>query len=213
MISVAFAQIRAHWARFAAIGLGIALAAGFVSATLIINTSLQESLREGIGQSFSRAGVVVMPVTGAAIDPPEVAAVTESLAGVPGVSAVEVTASAVASARGGGIADPRVDALDRSLGDRQVAGALSGERRRGLVEIEHPRVDDDGGRRAVDLRRGGDRVVRDPQGLLQQPEAGDDDTDHHENHSQCVTHAGTFSSTREYPCPPVWADDSTSLGH
>lgn len=105
MISVAFAQIRAHWARFAAIGLGIALAAGFVSATLIINTSLQESLREGIGQSFSRAGVVVMPVTGAAIDPPEVAAVTESLAGVPGVSAVEVTASAVASARGGGIAD------------------------------------------------------------------------------------------------------------
>ncbi|MBE8146240.1 ABC transporter permease [Brevibacterium casei] len=88
-----------------AIGLGIALAAGFVSATLIINTSPQESLREGIGQSFSRAGVVVMPVTGAAIDPPEVAAVTESLAGVPGVSAVEVTASAVASARGGGIAD------------------------------------------------------------------------------------------------------------
>lgn len=129
MISVAFAQIRAHWARFAAIGLGIALAAGFVSATLIINTSLQESLRDGIGQSFSRAGVVVMPVSGAAIDPPEVAAVTESLAGVPGVSAVEVSASAVASARGSGVedtdfavtpapADPRLDTFTVVEGSR-----------------------------------------------------------------------------------------------
>lgn len=61
MIAVALAEIRIHWARFLAVGLGIALAAGFVASTLIINSSLQASLRESVGHTFSQADLVVVP--------------------------------------------------------------------------------------------------------------------------------------------------------
>lgn len=131
MIAVALAQIRVHWARFTAIGLGIALAAGFVSATLIVNSSLQESMREGIGATFARADVVVLPAPGAAIEPAEVAALTQELSGVPGVRAVEVSATAIASARGSGVrdtdfavapapVDPRLDTFSITTGTRPI---------------------------------------------------------------------------------------------
>src|SRR5699024_2358095 len=55
LCSLALWQIRIHWARFLAIGLGIALAAGFVATTLIINSSLQNSLESAVGRSFSRS--------------------------------------------------------------------------------------------------------------------------------------------------------------
>lgn len=61
MIAVALAQIRIHWARFLAIGLGIALAAGFVATTLIINSSLQDSLEHAVGRSFEKSDLTVMP--------------------------------------------------------------------------------------------------------------------------------------------------------
>ena len=61
MIAVALAQIRIHWARFLAIGLGIALASGFVATTLIINSSLQGSLEHAVGRSFEKSDLTVVP--------------------------------------------------------------------------------------------------------------------------------------------------------
>lgn len=105
MIAVAFAQIRVHFARFIAIGLGIALAAGFVSATLIISASLDSSVRDGISQSYANADLVLMPETGADLDPSAVAAFSDDLAAQPGIGAVDVAASAIASGRSDAFAD------------------------------------------------------------------------------------------------------------
>lgn len=100
MISVALAEIRVHWARFLAVGLGIALAAGFVASTLIINSSLQASLRESVGHTFSQADLVVVPAQDVFVDGQEVAPVSQPLSEVKGVSSVAVNARTTTTGRG-----------------------------------------------------------------------------------------------------------------
>lgn len=92
MIAVALAQIRIHWARFLAIGLGIALAAGFVAATLISSASLQASLRDTVTDTFSQADLVVMPARDVFVDGQEASGVTKRLSAVEGVSTAAVNA-------------------------------------------------------------------------------------------------------------------------
>ncbi|MGO2377238.1 FtsX-like permease family protein [Brevibacterium aurantiacum] len=100
MISVALAEIRIHWARFIAVGIGIALAAGFVASTLIISSSLQTSLKDSVGHTFSESDLVVIPSQDDFVNGQEVAPVTEPLEQVYGVDTVAVNARTTTTGRG-----------------------------------------------------------------------------------------------------------------
>lgn len=100
MIAVALAQIRIHWARFLAIGLSIALAAGFVATTLIINASLQDHLRESVGKSFSHADLAIIPGQDEFVDGTEAAPLLEPLSEVEGVSSADLSARTLTTGRG-----------------------------------------------------------------------------------------------------------------
>ena len=90
MIAVALAQIRIHWARFLAIGLGIALAAGFVATTLIINSSLQDSLEHAVGRSFEKSDLTVVPSRDVFVGGDEASPLLGPLAGSTGGDCVSV---------------------------------------------------------------------------------------------------------------------------
>ncbi|MDN6123158.1 MAG: ABC transporter permease [Brevibacterium sp.] len=100
MIAVALAEIRIHWARFLAVGLGIALAAGFVASALIINSSLQASLRESVGHTFSQADLVIVPEQDVFVNGQEVSPLTDPLRQVDGVSTAAVNARTTTTGRG-----------------------------------------------------------------------------------------------------------------
>ena len=100
MIAVALAEIRIHWARFLAVGLGIALAAGFVASTLIINSSLQTSLRDSVGHTFSQADLVVVPEQDVVVNGDDVSSLTRPLGDTDGVSTVAVNARTTTSGSG-----------------------------------------------------------------------------------------------------------------
>ncbi len=53
------ASIRAHIPRLVAVSLAIILAVAFMSATLILNSSMKATLRESIGQQYARADLVL----------------------------------------------------------------------------------------------------------------------------------------------------------
>ena len=54
------ASIRAHIPRLVAVSLAIVLAVAFMSATLILNSSMKATLRESIGQQYSKADLVLV---------------------------------------------------------------------------------------------------------------------------------------------------------
>ena len=129
MISVALAEVRAHWARFIAVGLGIALAAGFVASTLIVNSSLQASLRESVGHTFSQADLVLVPAQDVFVDGQEVSSVAQPLSEVDGVGSVAVNARTTTTGRGQSFSestfaltpvpvDPRLDTFSLVDGTR-----------------------------------------------------------------------------------------------
>nr|WP_209044297.1 FtsX-like permease family protein [Brevibacterium marinum] len=123
------AEIRIHWARFIAVGLGIALAAGFVASTLIINSSLQASLKEAVGHTFSRSDLVVVPAEDVFVNGHETASLTEELGDVDGVRTAAVNARTTTTGRGQEFsestfaitptpADPRLDTFSIASGSR-----------------------------------------------------------------------------------------------
>ncbi|WP_209325091.1 ABC transporter permease [Brevibacterium renqingii] len=129
MIAVALAQIRIHWARFLAIGLGIALAAGFVATTLIINSSLQNSLEDAVGRSFSQADLTVIPDKDVFVGGDEVAPLLGPLAETEGVRSASLSARTLTAGRGSAFsessfalspvpADAGLDAFDIVSGER-----------------------------------------------------------------------------------------------
>ncbi|AZU00574.1 ABC transporter permease [Brevibacterium linens] len=132
MIAVALAQIRIHWARFLAIGLGIALAAGFVATTLIINSSLQDSLEHAVGRSFEKADLAVIPHRDVFVGGDEASPLLGPLADVDGVSTASLSARTVTTGRGASFsessfalspvpADERHDTFDMVSGQRPDA--------------------------------------------------------------------------------------------
>lgn len=100
MIAVALAEIRIHWARFLAVGLGIALAAGFVVSTLILSSSLQASLKESVGHTFSKSDLVIVPGQDVFVDGQEVSPLKKPLEQADGVSTVAVHARTTTIGRG-----------------------------------------------------------------------------------------------------------------
>ncbi|WP_166971369.1 ABC transporter permease [Brevibacterium atlanticum] len=99
MIAVALAQIRIHWARFLAIGLGIALAAGFVATTLIINSSLQTSLEGAVGRSFSHADLAVIPEQDVFVGGDSAAPLLSPMSEIDGVRSASLSARTVTTGR------------------------------------------------------------------------------------------------------------------
>lgn len=132
MIPIVFAQMRAHWARFIAIGLGIALAAGFVSSTLIINSSLKSSLRESLGESFARSDLVVTGTGGAPISGEEISNLITPMNDVSGVASTAVNAETFTTGNGKTFSesyfllnaapeDPELDSFRMSSGERPAS--------------------------------------------------------------------------------------------
>ena len=59
MLQVALAQVRLNARRFIAVGVAVMIAVGFLTATLIINSSSKASLTQSVGQSFRNADLVI----------------------------------------------------------------------------------------------------------------------------------------------------------
>jgi putative ABC transport system permease protein len=129
VIAVALVQIRIHWARFLAIGLGIALAAGFVATTLIINSSLQTSLGDAVSRSFKQADLTVIPDEDVFVGGDQVAPLLEPMAEVEGVRSASLSARTVTTGRETGFSessfalspvpvDSRLDTFDIVSGHR-----------------------------------------------------------------------------------------------
>ncbi|MFZ3454510.1 FtsX-like permease family protein [Arthrobacter sp. 7Tela_A1] len=59
MLQVALAQVRLNARRFIAVAVAVTIAVGFLTATLIINSSSKASLTQSVGQSFRNADLVV----------------------------------------------------------------------------------------------------------------------------------------------------------
>ena len=59
MLQVALAQVRLNARRFIAVSLAVLIAVGFLTATLIINSSSKASLTQSVGQAFRNADLVV----------------------------------------------------------------------------------------------------------------------------------------------------------
>ncbi|WP_181275332.1 ABC transporter permease [Brevibacterium oceani] len=105
MIAVALAQIRIHWARFLAIGLGIALAAGFVATTLIINSSLQTSLEDAVGRSFSHADLAVIPAQDVFVGGDSAAPLLTPMSEIDGVDSASLSARTMTTGRSTGFSE------------------------------------------------------------------------------------------------------------
>lgn len=99
MIALVLAQIRVQWARFVAVTIGVALASGFVAASFIVDSSLRAGIEGSIGESYSRADLVLVPTDGATAGGESVVAIRRALEAVPGVRAIAVDAEAEATGR------------------------------------------------------------------------------------------------------------------
>lgn len=77
MLQVALAQVRLNARRFIAVSLAVMIAVGFLTATLIINSSSKASLTQSIGEGYRNADLVVTPEV-SYDDPPTV--ITQQMA-------------------------------------------------------------------------------------------------------------------------------------
>ncbi|MDN3904164.1 ABC transporter permease [Arthrobacter sp. YD2] len=59
MLQVALAQVRLNARRFIAVSLAVLIAVGFLTATLIINSSSKASLTQSVGQSYRNADLIL----------------------------------------------------------------------------------------------------------------------------------------------------------
>ena len=89
MFRVTLANIRAHRARLVAVSIAVILAVGFMAATLLLASSTQATLRATIGETYSKADVVVKAhdesfLTSYDFTPD----VVDEIASLPGVSVV-----------------------------------------------------------------------------------------------------------------------------
>lgn len=92
-----FASIRAHVPRLIAVSLAIVLAVAFMSATLILNSSMRATLRSSLGEQYAKADLVLV-TGGDSLSPFALDAATEKkIAALPGVDAIYTPTSAVAT--------------------------------------------------------------------------------------------------------------------
>lgn len=91
------ASIRAHIPRLVAVSLAIVLAVAFMSATLILNSSIKATLRESVGQQYAKADLVLVadPSYGGAISVSP--AVQKKIMAVDGVADLYVPLSSTAT--------------------------------------------------------------------------------------------------------------------
>ncbi|MCC9203443.1 ABC transporter permease [Arthrobacter sp. zg-Y769] len=61
MLQVALAQVRLNARRFIAVSLAVLIAVGFLTATLIINSSSKASLTQSVGEAYRNADLLVTP--------------------------------------------------------------------------------------------------------------------------------------------------------
>lgn len=102
MLQVALAQVRLNARRFIAVSLAVLIAVGFLTATLIINSSSKASLTQSVGEGFRNADLVLIgdlyrsdPV----ILDEETARLVQDLPGVEGSYAVQRSYASFGSGR------------------------------------------------------------------------------------------------------------------
>ncbi|GAA2001853.1 ABC transporter permease [Brevibacterium samyangense] len=108
MLRVALSGIRAHWSRYIAICLAVALAAGFVSATLLVNAAMNDTLTRSIGAQYAHSDLAVVP-TGGTPDTETLRRVADATADVDGVARAEPDLSAWVIANSGRAADSAIE--------------------------------------------------------------------------------------------------------
>lgn len=92
MLQVALAQVRLNARRFIAVSLAVLIAVGFLTATLIINSSSKASLTQSVGEGFRNADLVLngdMYRSDPVILDEETARLVQDLPGVEGSYAVQ----------------------------------------------------------------------------------------------------------------------------
>ena len=92
MLQVALAQVRLNARRFIAVSLAVLIAVGFLTATLIINSSSKASLTQSVGEGFRNADLVLngdMYRSDPVILDEETARLVQGLPGVEGSYAVQ----------------------------------------------------------------------------------------------------------------------------
>ncbi|MCC3290643.1 ABC transporter permease [Arthrobacter sp. zg-Y1110] len=90
MLQVALAQVRLNARRFIAVSLAVLIAVGFLTATLIINSSSKASLTQSVGEAYRNADLLVtrdMYSADAAVLDEETAALVRDTPGVEGIYA------------------------------------------------------------------------------------------------------------------------------
>ncbi|MCC9172954.1 ABC transporter permease [Arthrobacter sp. zg-Y179] len=90
MLQVALAQVRLNARRFIAVSLAVLIAVGFLTATLIINSSSKASLTQSVGEAYRNADLLVtgdMYSADAAVLDEDTAALVRDTPGVDGVYA------------------------------------------------------------------------------------------------------------------------------
>ncbi|WP_349828597.1 ABC transporter permease [Brevibacterium litoralis] len=104
MLRLALNQVRTHWARYTAIALAVALAAGFVSATLLVNAAMRDTLAGSVGADYAGSDLVVLAEEG--WPPTEVfTGSAEAASGVDGVAEASPTLEAWAQGASGRATD------------------------------------------------------------------------------------------------------------
>ncbi|KAB1659921.1 ABC transporter permease [Pseudoclavibacter sp. CFCC 13796] len=61
MLRTTLSTLRAHWSRLVAVAIAVVLAVAFVAATLMLNASFQQTLRNTLGSDLTNADVLVEP--------------------------------------------------------------------------------------------------------------------------------------------------------
>ncbi|MCQ1995116.1 ABC transporter permease [Arthrobacter sp. zg-Y1171] len=94
MLQVALAQVRLNARRFIAVSLAVLIAVGFLTATLIINSSSKASLTQSVGEAYRNADLLVtrdMYSADAAVLDEDTAALVRDTPGVEGIYAARQT--------------------------------------------------------------------------------------------------------------------------
>ncbi|MCC9196171.1 ABC transporter permease [Arthrobacter sp. zg-Y820] len=103
MLQVALAQVRLNARRFIAVSLAVMIAVGFLTATLVINSSSKASLEQSVGEGFRNADLILASEVPSYL--PEGVILTEdaveAVRSVPGVDAVYPVQSAYVNFAGG----------------------------------------------------------------------------------------------------------------
>ena len=144
MIQLALANLKAYSRRFIAVILAVMIGTAFLAATLMVNASATESLKNSIGSAYASADLVVTGDMNAAYDNDEDAKsesyslgskALEAIGKTPGVAAVHGISNAGASVQAGSkryYAQVSTPAADAQLNTTTLeSGAMPVQRRPG----------------------------------------------------------------------------------